>query len=137
MASYPNPWIFSGKEFDDNDAIGFVGFIYLVTGPTKKYVGKKIFNFKKRMKRKGKRDKLKSVSSDWKDYWGSSEALLADIEKLGVENFSREIIRLCKSKTEMSYYELREQMDRRVLESDDFYNLWVSAKIRTKIRKPE
>ena len=134
MASYPNPWMFNGQEFDDINAIGYIGFVYLIEGPTKKYVGKKIFNFRKRLKRKGKRDKLKSVESDWKEYWGSSEELKIDIEKLGVDLFHREIIRLCKTKTEMAYWEAKEQFSRGVMERDDFYNRWISCKIRHKIK---
>ena len=135
MASYPNPWTFNGKEFDDNDAVGHIGFVYLIEGPTKKYVGKKILWFAKRRILKGKRPKLYKAPSDWKTYYGSSDELNEDVQSLGQDKFRREILRMCKTKTEMSYYELREQMDRRVLENDEYYNKWVSAKIRHRMNK--
>jgi hypothetical protein len=136
MATYPNPWLLNGKEFDDNDTAGFIGFVYKITGPTgKSYIGKKILWFARRKIKKGKRPKLYKAPSDWKTYYGSSEELSIDIEKLGAENFKREILMMCKTKTEMSYYEAKIQFELGVLESDDYYNRWISCKIRTQIRK--
>jgi dissimilatory sulfite reductase (desulfoviridin) alpha/beta subunit len=136
MTSYPNPWIFNGKEFDDNDAVGHVGFVYQITAPTGKiYIGKKIFHLKRRLKRKDKRDKIKHVDSSWKTYYGSSEELSADVEKLGAENFQRKILRVCKTKSEMSYFEGKYQFSEEVLERDDTYNKWISLKVRQKITR--
>jgi len=110
---------------------GTVGFVYHITNLAsgKRYVGKKNFYFSKTKQVKGKKKRIK-VESDWKQYWSSSETLKADVEKLGPESFKREIKFLCKSKAEMSYFELREQIDNRVLESDEWYNDWISARIR-------
>jgi hypothetical protein len=77
-----------------------------------------------------KKKKIKSkVDSDWMDYYGSSIELNKDIEKLGKENFTREILFFCKSKAECSYIEAREQFTRKVLESDDFYNGQISVRV--------
>lgn len=112
---------------------GYIGFVYLITNLTtgQKYIGKKLAQFRKtRPPLKGKRLKRRSiVESDWRDYWGSSERLQADIEALGPENFTREILYLCKSKAEMSYLEAREQFERRVLESDDYYNGIINVRV--------
>lgn len=115
-------------EFD-----GYIGFVYCITNLTndRKYIGKKGFFFSKTKQVKGKKKRFK-VESDWRDYYGSNEELKADVEKLGVENFRRDILRLCKSKGEMSYFELKEQMTRGVLETDRYYNSWVSGKIHKK-----
>ena len=112
---------------------GYIGFVYLITNLTtgQKYIGKKLAQFKKtRPPLKGKRLKRRStVESDWRDYWGSSERLQADVNTLGPENFTREILYLCKSKAEMSYLEAREQFERRVLESDDYYNGIINVRV--------
>ena len=112
---------------------GYIGFVYLITNLTtgQKYIGKKLAQFKKtRPPLKGKRLKRRStVESDWRDYWGSSERLQADVNTLGPENFTREILYLCKSKAEMSYLEAREQFERRVLETDDYYNGIINVRV--------
>lgn len=42
-----------------------------------------------------------------KSYFGSSIALLADIDKYGRENFQRQIIKYCETKEELDYWERR------------------------------
>ena len=112
---------------------GYIGFVYLITNLNtgQKYIGKKLAQFKKtRPPLKGKKLKRRStVESDWRDYWGSSERLQADVGTLGPENFTREILYLCKSKAEMSYLEAREQFERRVLETDDYYNGIINVRV--------
>ena len=116
-----------------------VGFVYLITNKanSRMYVGKKLAHFSKTSykmvtQKNGvkKKKKIKSkVDSDWMDYYGSSLELNKDIETLGKENFTREILFFCKSKAECSYIEAREQFERRVLESDDFYNGQISVRV--------
>ena len=116
-----------------------VGFVYLITNNItgKKYIGKKLAKFKKTtykvVKLKNgnkKRKKIRSkVDSDWQLYYGSNEQLKQDIEKLGNENFTREILYYCRSKAECSYIEAREQFNHRVLESDDWYNGQISVRV--------
>jgi hypothetical protein len=77
-----------------------------------------------------KRKRIKSkIESDWQDYYGSNLELNNDVEKLGKENFTREILYYCKSKSECSYIEAREQFDRKVLESKDYYNGQISVRV--------
>jgi hypothetical protein len=63
------------------------------------------------------------------DYYGSSIELNKDVEALGKDNFTREILFYCKSKAECSYVEAREQFGRKVLESDNYYNGQISVRI--------
>ena len=116
-----------------------VGFVYCITNLTtgRKYIGKKLSHFSKTTYKMvtlkngtKKKKKIKSlVESDWRTYYGSSVELNLDVETLGQDNFSREILHYCKSKAECSYIELREQMTRRVLESTDYYNGIIQVKI--------
>jgi hypothetical protein len=116
-----------------------VGFVYQITNLTnsRKYIGKKLAKFAKTtykvVKLKNgtkKKKKIRSkIDSDWMDYYGSSIELNKDVEVLGKENFTREILYYCKSKAECSYVEAREQFNRRVLESDDYYNGQISVRV--------
>jgi hypothetical protein len=116
-----------------------VGFVYIITNLTnnRKYIGKKLAKFSKTtykvQKLKNgtkKRKRIRSkIDSDWQTYWGSSPELLRDVEQLGTENFSREILYYCQSKAECSYIEAREQFSRRVLESTDYYNGIINCRI--------
>ena len=116
-----------------------VGFVYLITNNLsgRKYIGKKLAKFSKTtyktVKQKNgikKRKKIRSkIDSDWQQYYGSSPELTADVIKLGAENFSREILFYCKSKSECSYIEAREQFSRRVLESADYYNGHIQVRV--------
>jgi len=125
-------WVYQGNPMVDYpvDAIGFVYIIYnLVDG--RKYIGKKLLKFRKTKVVKGKK-KRSLVESDWKYYWGSNDELKSDVEKMGEDKFKREIIHFAKTKGTLSYLELREQMDNRVLEKPDlFYNRWIMARIAT------
>ena len=116
-----------------------VGFVYLITNTTngKMYVGKKLAKFAKTtykvVKLKNgtkKRKKIRSkINSYWQQYYGSSSNLTEDINQLGTDNFKREILYYCKSKSECSYIEAREQFNRRVLESDDYYNGHIQVRV--------
>ena len=57
------------------------------------------------------------------------DSLIADVEQLGQENFTREILYMCKSRGLMSYLEAKEQFDRRVLETDDYYNGIINVRV--------
>ena len=116
-----------------------VGFVYLITNNLsgRKYIGKKLAKFSKTsvkvVKQKNgikKKKRIRTkIDSDWREYYGSSIDLAADILKLGTENFSREILYYCTSKAECSYIEAREQFNRKVLESDDYYNGQISVRV--------
>ena len=108
-------------------------FVYLITNLTndKKYVGKKLARFKvTRPPLKGKKNKRRSSKeSDWKTYWGSSDHLNADVASLGEENFTREILHYCQSRGMLSYLEAKEQFDREVLLSDEYYNGIINVRV--------
>ena len=116
-----------------------VGFVYLITNNTtgRKYIGKKLAKFAKTtyktVKLKNgnkKKKKIRSkIDSDWRDYYGSNLELSKDVDTLGKENFKREIMFYCKSKSECSYIEAREQFTHKVLESRDYYNGQISVRV--------
>ena len=109
------------------------GFVYLITNLTnnRKYIGKKLAKFKtSKPPLKGKKNRRRGkVESDWRDYWGSSDHLNSDVKQLGEENFSREILYFCNSRGLMSYLEAKEQFDRRVLETDEYYNGIINVRV--------
>jgi hypothetical protein len=116
-----------------------VGFVYLITNNItgRKYIGKKLAKFAKTtyktVKLKNgnkKKKKIRSkIDSDWRDYYGSNLELSKDVDTLGRENFKREIMFYCKSKSECSYIEAREQFTHKVLESKDYYNGQISVRV--------
>jgi hypothetical protein len=131
-------WYYQGtiiEELPDD----CVGFVYLITNNIsgRKYIGKKLAKFAKTtyktVKLKNGTKKKKKIrgkiDSDWREYYGSSDQLTADVLKLGSENFTREILYYCQSKAECSYIEAREQFRRRVLESDDYYNGHIQVRV--------
>lgn len=122
------------------------GFVYLITNKQtgRMYIGKKLAKFKRTTYRtiklkngKKKRKKIRGkIESDWQTYYGSSPELARDIEMLGTDNFTREILFFCRSRAECSYIEAREQFARRVLESDDYYNGHIQVRVHgSHIRK--
>ena len=128
-------WLYNGKEFTETYT-DFAGFVYLITDTLtgRKYVGKKRFHRSKVLPKNSKRARRskQTVDSDWRTYYGSSKQLCEDVEKYGEERYKREIIRLCKTKGEMSYYEAKEQFDREVLFSDEYYNEFIGCKIHAR-----
>ena len=125
-------WTYQGKTIDKLPQ-EVEGFVYLITNLTnnKKYVGKKLAKFKTtKPPLKGKKNKRRGYKeSDWKDYWGSSDHLLEDVQTLGENKFTREILYMCPSRGVMSYLEAKEQFDRRVLETDEYYNGIINVRV--------
>ena len=125
-------WTYQG-EIIDQIPDEYEGFVYLITNKVtdQKYIGKKLAKFKTtKPPLKGKKNKRRGYKeSDWRDYWGSSDRLQDDVEALGQENFTREILYLCKGRGEMSYLEAKEQFDRRVLETDEYYNGIINVRV--------
>jgi len=123
-------WTYKGQIFTEEQIENNFGFVYLITNTTndRKYVGKKFFTKSGRKQTNGKIKKIRK-SSDWEKYWSSSEELKADVKLLGEEKFTREILYLCKTKSECSYKETKEIFMRDALLKEEFYNSWVSCKI--------
>lgn len=131
-------WTYQGKtvqELPEN----CIGFVYLITNTTngRMYIGKKLAKFKRsRPPLKGRKNKRRhTVESDWQDYYGSSDLLTEDVEKLGKTKFTREILHLCSSKGECNYLEAKEQFARGVLESDNYYNGHIRVRVHGSIIK--
>ena len=125
-------WTYRGEQITEISDV-YEGFVYLITNLTdnRKYVGKKLAKFKTtKPPLKGKKNKRRGTKeSDWRDYWGSSDKLLEDVKNLGEDKFTREILYFCKSRGEMSYLEAREQFERRVLETDEYYNGIINVRV--------
>jgi hypothetical protein len=125
-------WVYQDKPFTNPEK--YFGFVYIIINKltNKKYIGKKQFAFKKIKSVKRKKVSY-FVESDWQEYHGSSDKLHEDFINFGEENFEKIILKLCKNKSECSYYELKFQMEYDVLlKPDEYYNEWVSVKISRK-----
>ena len=136
-------WTYQGNSFDLNileDPHEFIGFIYCITNQLdgRKYIGKKTLYSTRRVMRtitlksgvKKRKKVTQIVESDWKDYWSSSAELQGDVERLGKENFSREILILCKTKAELSYMETKTIFSYDcLLDPSRWYNAFVSCRI--------
>ena len=135
-------WLYHDSPFApvELDPKKIYGFVYLIENLAngRKYVGKKLFFFKgfKTVKKKKKRI---LVESDWKTYYGSSNALQKDLDELGKGNFRRVILHLCTSKSECSYLEMYEQITRKAILLDEYYNDQIRVRVTrnqlTKYRK--
>ena len=128
-------WIYENKSFDEAPE-EYQGFVYQITeiDTGKKYIGKKFFWKPKTLpitKTRKRRVKTR-VESDWRTYFGSSAEVQALVESKGQSNYKREILRLCKTKGECSYYEAKLQFEYDVLLSDEYYNEFISCKIHSK-----
>lgn len=131
-------WLFESHPISEI-ADHYAGYVYIITNiqTGRQYIGKKLSKFSKttykteKLKNgKKRRRKIRGkIESDWQTYYGSSLELAKDIEQLGTENFTREILYFCRSKSECSYIEAREQFTRGVLESDHYYNNMIHCRI--------
>jgi hypothetical protein len=114
------------------------GYIYLITGNGKIYVGKKAFQHKTKARlsvkakklpeNKGKRIVRGVKDSGWKDYYGSSKDLTLDIKKLGKDKFKREVLSFAKNKSELTLQEIEYQVKFNVLRVPS-YNNWIGGKV--------
>lgn len=131
--SYSNPWYYNDKILESEDVIDYVGMVYLLenTENGRKYVGKKFFHRNKTYQVK-KKKKKKKVESDWKKYYGSNMQLQEDIKEIGKDKIKRTVLHLCKSKTQCTYYEMKEQVEREVLLKEEYYNGFVGGKVNGK-----
>jgi len=128
-------WYYEGNIYDETPD-EFQGFVYIITelDTGKKYLGKKNFWRPKVLPKNSKRNRRvrTRVESDWRTYYGSNTNLQTLIESKGPTNYRRDIIRLCRTKGEMSYYEAKGQFDNGVLLSDEWYNEFIGCKIHSR-----
>jgi hypothetical protein len=128
-------WLYQDQPFDETPE-QYQGFVYLITeiNTGKKYIGKKFFWAPKTLpitKTRKRRVKTR-VESDWRDYYSSSKEVNLLVETNGKDKYKREILKLCETKGECSYYEAKLQFEYDVLLRDDFYNEFIGCKIHSK-----
>lgn len=125
-------WIYNGEPLLDPPD-GMIGFVYMITNLSsgKRYIGRKNFFCNKIKQKKGKKTKTK-VESDWRYYYSSSDELQRDVLEHGTANFKREILYLASMKGCLSYMESKLIFSNGCLESDEWYNNWVSARCHKK-----
>lgn len=128
-------WYYNDKLYEAAPE-EFQGFVYEITelDTNKKYIGKKNFWKPKVLpiNKKRKRRVRTRVESDWKQYYGSSNEVCKLVEERGTEKFVRRIIKLCKTKGDMTYTEAKMQFENDVLLRDDYYNNFIGCKIHSK-----
>lgn len=128
-------WIYQDEPYDETPD-EYQGFVYVITelDTNKKYLGKKNFWRPKVLPKNSKRSRRvrTKVESDWRQYYGSNKELQLLVESRGESNYKREIIRLCRTKGEMSYFEAKAQFDNGVLFSDEWYNEFIGCKIHSR-----
>jgi hypothetical protein len=130
-------WLYDDTSVDESALESYIGFVYVIENINngRLYIGKKLLKFKRTKKVKGKNKKI-LVDSDWRSYWGSNKVLQEDVKELGDTKFTRKILRLCKNRGEMNYYEAKYQFELGVLESDRFYNDAIMVRVhRSHLRK--
>jgi hypothetical protein len=123
------------------DSTQYEGYIYMTTNleTNRSYIGKKNFFHKNNVKL-GKKElaalpitrgrtkttKLVVKSSDWKTYYGSANEIKEDLKKYPKDKFVRVILKLCKSKKELTYFECKYLFQYGVLEDS---SRWVNDNI--------
>jgi hypothetical protein len=120
--------LINDESFDINE---YEGYIYMTTilDTGRKYIGKKNFFHNTNVKlgkkelanlpvSRGKKPSKKKVTkeSDWKTYYGSAAEIKDSVKQYPKERIIRTLIRLCKTKKELTYYECKYLFDYNVLE---------------------
>jgi hypothetical protein len=122
--------LINDPNFDINEYIGYVYItIHIPTG--REYIGKKYFlhTTNKKLGKKeiaelpvtrGKKPTKKQIikESDWKTYYGSA----TEIKKLPKEEMMRYVLKLCKTKKGLTYWETKMLFHYKVLEDDKYIN---------------
>lgn len=128
------------REFDHEEKLGFVYCVSnLLDG--RRYFGRKQFWNKRTSYAKystGRKYKKREwIESDWRDYRGSSEWLLADIDELGANNFGFEILSTFESKSGIATAEATLILcSNCLLAPERFYNR-AAPSVRGKIQLPD
>ena len=110
-------WVHNGKEVKSIDDLpkDCIGFIYKITNTktNEYYIGKKnIYQRRTLPPLKGYKRKRKVIKeSKWQSYRSSN----SEVKEWNEDNITLEILRFCKSKKSLTYYELQEQFAHDVL----------------------
>jgi hypothetical protein len=118
------------EDFPENA----IGFIYKVTNivNSKFYIGRKVLfnNTNKALTKKeiaewdkpGRVPRKKKVvkESDWLTYYGSNKTLNLERKDLGNQIFTREILKICFTKKQLTYWEVYYQMTNDVLRIESY-----------------
>ncbi len=135
MWTYNNQVIDSIEKFPE----GSVGIIYKITrlDDGKFYIGKKSLYSERNIKlgkkelevmiaekRRGKLPSKKKIvkESDWLKYWSSNDDLKKSVKEIGQAGFKREILKICFSKKQLTWYEIEFQAKYEVLTTDNCWN---------------
>jgi len=115
----------------------YYGYVYMTTNLEngRKYIGKKIFKHTTNKKlgkkelaalptQRGRTPSKKKVikESDWKTYYGSADEVKQWVKSTSPDKLIRVVLRLCKTKISLSYYEVKYQMIYGVLENEEWCN---------------
>jgi len=130
-------WLYKNKVIEKTEDFpeDTFGYVYRITNlvNSKSYIGKKQL-LSKINKKLGKKEiaalptqrgrtpstKLIISESNWLTYWGSCKPLLNDVKLLGEDKFKREILTICKTKKQLTYYEVMHQVKEDVLFIDSY-----------------
>ena len=130
-------WLYENKEVQTFPEETF-GFVYKITcnKTNRSYIGRKqvvsVRNVPltqkdvlvwKESHTGGRPPKKKQVikPSKWENYWGSNADFLVYVKEQGLENFTREVLQLCNTKKQLTYWETKYQFSMGVLESEDSF----------------
>ncbi len=105
---------------EDFDPLEWFGFVYRITNEesNRSYIGRKQLTSTRRKKVKGRVNrKITRKESNWKEYTGSCDELNEEINTIGKDKFKFEILKLCKTKGELGYWETKLQFNEDVLHS--------------------
>ena len=119
--------LINDESFNINE---YEGYIYITTilDTGRKYIGKKNFFHNTNVKlgkkelanlptARGKKPSKKKITkeSDWKTYYGSAQEIKDSVKQYPKERIIRTLLRLCKTKKELTYYECKYLFDYNVL----------------------
>jgi hypothetical protein len=143
MLQVENPITVDNLINDENFSINdYEGYIYMTTilDTGRSYIGKKNFFHKNNVKlgkkelanlpvARGKKPTKKLIikESDWKTYYGSAQEIKDSIKLYSKERITRIVLRLCKTKKELTYYECKYLFQYGVLETQ---GRWVNDNIQ-------
>jgi len=132
-------WLYEGKPYDpkfEDIPQEYVGFVYQITDNEtgEIYIGQKRFRKPKTLpitKTRKRRVKTR-VESDWRTYHGSSQVIKENIVAGCSDRYTREILRFGYSKGDLSYLEMLEQVERKVLFDPKYLNGIINVRIHQK-----